>query len=190
MVAFAAGFLAPWLRKGWRERCGFPVFIASNDIERRGRAAFTHECQRAASHFPHCCGSTALRAGCAPSGHSASSPCVPVAIRSDAASRIAVASISVASTTGVFIVTRSRCPAPRVVAQNCEWPGKIFDYAGSGRAIETLIESTVRVTIRHSDNAPIASEAATASVSRDDATGAERPLKPAAPGDRFMAGDP
>ena len=39
----------------------------------------------------------------------------------------------------------------------------------------TLIDNTVRVTIRHSDNAPIASEAATASVSRDEATGAERP---------------
>ena len=50
----------------------------------------------------------------------------------------------------------------------------------------TLIESTVRETIRHSDNAPIASEAATAPVSRDEATGAERPLKPAAPGDRIM----
>jgi hypothetical protein len=54
-------------------------------------------------------------------------------------------------------------------------------------AIETLIGSTVRVTIRCSDNEPIASEAATASVSRDDAAGADRPLKPAARGDRFMA---
>jgi hypothetical protein len=54
-------------------------------------------------------------------------------------------------------------------------------------AIAPLIESTVRVTIRHSDNAPVASEAATASVGRDDAAGAERPLKPAAPGERFMA---
>jgi hypothetical protein len=62
-----------------------------------------------------------------------------------------------------------------------------IDYTGSGMAIETLIDSTVRVTIRHSDNEPIASVAATASVSRVDATGAERPLKPAAPGDRFMA---
>ena len=53
-------------------------------------------------------------------------------------------------------------------------------------AIETLIDSTVRVTIRHSDNEPIASVAATASVSRDEATGAERPLKPQAPDDRFM----
>jgi len=53
-------------------------------------------------------------------------------------------------------------------------------------AIATLIDSTVRVTIRHSDNEPIASEVATASVSWDDA-GAEPPLKPAAPGDRFMA---
>src|SRR5882724_4764013 len=51
----------------------------------------------------------------------------------------------------------------------------------------TLIESTVRVTIRHSDNPPIASEAATASVSRDEATGAVRASKPAAPGDRIMA---
>ena len=50
-----------------------------------------------------------------------------------------------------------------------------FAYAGSGIAMETLIDSTVRVTIRHSDNDPIASEAATASVSRDEATGAERP---------------
>jgi hypothetical protein len=52
----------------------------------------------------------------------------------------------------------------------------------------TLIDSTVRATIRHSDSEPIASEAATASISRDEATGAERPLKPTAPGDRIMAG--
>src|SRR5258708_34335134 len=51
----------------------------------------------------------------------------------------------------------------------------------------TLIESTVSVTIRHSDSAPIASEAATVWVSRDDATGAERPSKPAPPCDRVMA---
>ncbi len=38
----------------------------------------------------------------------------------------------------------------------------------------TLIDSTVRVTIRHSDSAPIASEAATAWVNRCEATGAER----------------
>src|SRR6476659_5005675 len=52
----------------------------------------------------------------------------------------------------------------------------------------TLIESTVSVTIRHSDSAPIASEAATVSVSRDEATGAGRPSKPAPPPcDRVMA---
>src|SRR5882672_133415 len=51
----------------------------------------------------------------------------------------------------------------------------------------TLIESTVSVTIRHTDNAPIASEAATVWVSRDEATGAERPSKPAPPCDRVMA---
>jgi hypothetical protein len=67
---------------------------------------------------------------------------------------------------------------------------KMVGYAGIGIAMETLIESTVRETIRHSDNAPIASEAATALVSRDEATGAERPLKPAAPGDRIMVRNP
>ena len=51
----------------------------------------------------------------------------------------------------------------------------------------TLIENTVRVTIRHSDNEPIASAAATASINRDEATGAQWPLKPAAPDERFMA---
>ena len=66
----------------------------------------------------------------------------------------------------------------------------IFDYAGKGIAIATLIESTVRVTIRHSESEPIAREVATACVSRDEATGAERPLKPAAPGDRIMVRNP
>ena len=51
----------------------------------------------------------------------------------------------------------------------------------------TLIDSTVRVTIRHSDSAQIASEAATALVNRDEATGAERPSKPTPPDDRIMA---
>src|ERR1700733_8633418 len=51
----------------------------------------------------------------------------------------------------------------------------------------TLIENTVRVTIRHSDNEQIASEAATAPASLDEATGADGPSKPAAPGDRIMA---
>jgi hypothetical protein len=36
-----------------------------------------------------------------------------------------------------------------------------------------LIESTMRETIRQSDSEPIASKAATASVSREEATGAE-----------------
>jgi hypothetical protein len=67
---------------------------------------------------------------------------------------------------------------------------EISRYAGIGIAMLTLIENTVRATIRHSDSEPIASEAATASISRDEATGAERPLKPAAPGDRVMAGNP
>src|SRR5258707_5064778 len=54
----------------------------------------------------------------------------------------------------------------------------------------TLIGSTVSVTIRHSESAPIASEAATVWVSRDEATGAERPSKPAPPCDRVMAENP
>src|SRR6266436_1514731 len=58
--------------------------------------------------------------------------------------------------------------------------------AGIGIAMATLVENTVRVTTRHTDNAPIASVAATASFRRDEATGAERPLKPQAPDDRIM----
>src|ERR1700722_13949413 len=51
----------------------------------------------------------------------------------------------------------------------------------------TLIENTVRVTIRHSDSEPIASAVATASISRGEATGTEWPSKPPAPDDRIMA---
>jgi hypothetical protein len=63
----------------------------------------------------------------------------------------------------------------------------VFFYAGIGIAVVNLTESTVRVTIRHSDSEPIASEAATVRINRDEATGIERALKPAAPGDRIMA---
>jgi hypothetical protein len=75
------------------------------------------------------------------------------------------------------------------VQKNADGVWKDF-YAGIGIAMLTLIDSTVRATIRHNDNEPIASEAATASINRDDATGAVRPLKPTAPGDRVMAGNP
>jgi hypothetical protein len=60
-------------------------------------------------------------------------------------------------------------------------------YAGIGIAMATLIETSVRVTTRHSDSEPIASEAATASISLDEATGADGRSKPAAPDDRIMA---
>ena len=50
-----------------------------------------------------------------------------------------------------------------------------------------LLDSTVRVTIRQSDSEAIASEAATASISRGDATAAAGPVKPAATVDRVMA---
>jgi len=56
--------------------------------------------------------------------------------------------------------------------------------------MEILVESTVSARIRHSDSAPIASEAATAFLRRDEATGAVRLLKPFAPGDRIMSGIP
>jgi hypothetical protein len=49
----------------------------------------------------------------------------------------------------------------------------------------TLIDNTVRVTTRHSDSAPSPSEAATAWVNRDEATGVGLLSKPAAPGDRI-----
>ena len=51
----------------------------------------------------------------------------------------------------------------------------------------TLIDSTVSATIRHSESEPIASEAATALINRDEATGAAGPSNPAARGDRDMA---
>jgi hypothetical protein len=60
------------------------------------------------------------------------------------------------------------------------------DQTGIGIAIETLIDSSVSVTARHSEIAPIASVAAMALVSRDEATGAGRLTKPTVPGDRIM----
>ena len=52
----------------------------------------------------------------------------------------------------------------------------------------TLIENTVRVTIVHSDSAPIASAAATSSCKREEAVWAVRLSKPVAAGDPIMAG--
>ena len=57
-------------------------------------------------------------------------------------------------------------------------------------AMLTLIDSTVSATIRQSDSEPIASEAATALINRDEATGAAGPSNPAVRGDRVMAGIP
>jgi len=64
--------------------------------------------------------------------------------------------------------------------------GKAADQPGNGIAIDTLIDSTVSVTAKHSDRAPIASVAAIALVRREDATGAGRPEKPTVPYDRIM----
>jgi hypothetical protein len=59
--------------------------------------------------------------------------------------------------------------------------------AQKGIAMLALMVSTVMPMTRHSETAPSASAAATASIRRDDATGALWLLKPAAPDDRFMA---
>ncbi len=50
-----------------------------------------------------------------------------------------------------------------------------------------LIESAAITTARQSENAPKASDAATASINRDEATLALWPLKPCAPVNRVMA---
>ena len=137
-----------------------------------------------------------LPEGLSANGRNAFSPRVPVAIRNDAASRIATVSVAVTSTTGVFMVDRSRCGSSGLIAQKFRagisrryfgGPGEIQSCAGIGIAMLTLIENTVRVTIRHSDSEPIASAVATASISRDEATGTEWPSKPPAPDDRIMA---
>jgi hypothetical protein len=60
------------------------------------------------------------------------------------------------------------------------------DQTGSGVAMVTLIESIVSVTTRHNDNAPIATDAATAWDNRGGAADAGRLPKPAVPGDRLM----
>ena len=54
----------------------------------------------------------------------------------------------------------------------------------------TLIENAVSVTARQSATAPSTSEAATASISREEVAGLAWPQKPAATGDRFMTGNP
>ena len=55
-----------------------------------------------------------------------------------------------------------------------------------GSAAPSLLDSTVRVTIRQSDSEAIASEAATASNSRFDATAIAGLVKPVGPKDRVM----
>jgi len=52
------------------------------------------------------------------------------------------------------------------------------------------MDKAVSATIRQSETAPSVSDVATASVIRDEATDGDRPLKPAALGDRFMVGNP
>jgi hypothetical protein len=67
-------------------------------------------------------------------------------------------------------------------------PHRVRDpnQSGSGIAMLTLIDNTVSATMTQSESEPIASEAATAWISRDEATGAPGPSNPAALGDRAM----
>lgn len=74
-------------------------------------------------------------------------------------------------------------PANGFIQQNA-WRRR---YAGIGTAIAIRIDTSVSVTIRQSDTEPIASVAATASCSLEEAAGAGRATKPAVPGDRIMA---
>jgi hypothetical protein len=128
------------------------------------------------------------------------SPRVPVAIRNVIVSMIAAVSAAVTHTTGVFICKSPSRRRPSLVRDaDHRWVSRDSrrlekkingGYAGNGIAMLTLIDSTVSVTIRHSESEPIASEAATALVNRDEATGAAWPSKPAARSDRIMAGNP
>jgi hypothetical protein len=62
-----------------------------------------------------------------------------------------------------------------------------MNYAGMGIPEPSLLDSTAKVTIRQSDSEAIASEAATASLNRGDATAVAGPVKPAAIVGRIMA---
>jgi hypothetical protein len=53
-------------------------------------------------------------------------------------------------------------------------------------AMLAFIDNAATTTARQSENAPKASDAATASINRGEATLALRPLKPCAPGERIM----
>ena len=111
------------------------------------------------------------------------SPRVAVAIRNVAVEQIATVNDAVTRTTGVFhdgpiampIIARCGAGSEPMRTRNSG------DYAGIGIAMVTLIDSTVRATIRHSDSPPIASEAATALVNRDrsDGRGAARKARSA-----------
>ncbi|WP_300262683.1 hypothetical protein [Bradyrhizobium sp.] len=74
--------------------------------------------------------------------------------------------------TGVFIEGLSRCRAARVVVESGKGIFRNRSRRQIGNAIAALVDSTVTVAIRHSDKAATASEAATALVSPEEATGA------------------
>ena len=67
---------------------------------------------------------------------------------------------------------------------------KSRNHYGMGIATVALIDSTVKVTMTHSDNVPIASDVAMAPSIREEATGARLLSKPTAPGDRIIGLNP
>jgi hypothetical protein len=101
---------------------------------------------------------------------------------------MAPASVTATRTTGDFIAARSALPsiAPCRERLRFAFRKRLSKKGFQGRigiAMLTLIEITMTA---HSESTPSASEAATASISRDETTGALRLLKPGAPDDRVI----
>src|SRR6185295_5666163 len=80
--------------------------------------------------------------------------------------------------------------AMSIIACSLMMQTKSRNCHGNGIATVALIDSTVRVTTRQSDNVPIASEVAMAPSNREEATGARLLSKPTAPGDRIIGLNP
>jgi hypothetical protein len=77
-----------------------------------------------------------------------------------------------------------------IIARSLMMQTKSRNHYGKGIATVALIDSTVRVTMRQSDNVPIASDVAMAPSNREEATGARLLSKPTAPDDRIIGLNP
>jgi hypothetical protein len=108
---------------------------------------------------------------------------------------MAATSVAVTNVVGDLIIIRSRCGSSRKPSKPAQnqigfKKNELNTYAGMGMPAPSLLDSTVRVTIRQSDSEAIASEAATASLSRVDATANAGLVKPTGPEDRVMVLNP